>query len=130
METQRTSTSLSAALGGGSVSGAEWPLCPSGTAEDATGVNQSEGLPLLPAPSPVGSRDGTVSEASRWPPPRRGYSASSQDDVHLPPGRHAPQIRLPLPPLQLRREGRELLAPLLTEPVQEARSAVSWRGEG
>lgn len=50
--------------------------------------------------------------------------------MHLSPGGAAPQIRLPLPPLQLPRESRELLAPLLPEPVQEARSAVSWGGVG
>ena len=42
-----------------------------------------------------------------------------------PPGRTAPQVLLSLPALQLSRESNELLAPLLTESVQEARSAVS-----
>lgn len=47
-----------------------------------------------------------------------------------PAGRTIPEILLSLPALQLSRETYELLAPLLTESVQEAGSAVSGGGRG
>lgn len=78
---------------------------------------------LLPLHS--GRQDGTVADASRRGPSFWGYATLSQDGVRPPPGRTAPQVLLSLPALQLSRESDELLAPLLTESVQEARSAVS-----
>lgn len=76
------------------------------------------------APS-FGSQHGTLSDAPCWSRACWGDAARSQDGVRPPPGRTVPQILLPLPALQLSWESYELLPPLLTESVQEARSAVS-----
>lgn len=82
---------------------------------------------LLSASEPLrfGGRDGTHSDASHPVRALWGHATVPQDALRPPPGRTGPPILLPLPALQLPREGHEPLAPLLTESVQEARSAVS-----
>lgn len=70
-------------------------------------------------------RDGPVSQAPRSRVHCGRRAAVSQDAVCPPPGRAAPQVLLPLPALQLSREGCELLTAVLAQSLQEARSAVS-----
>lgn len=85
----------------------------------------AQGSVLLGPVSSFGGRDGSVSDVSCRSGPAQGRAAVPQDGVRPPPGRTISEALLSPPALHLSRESYELLTPLLTEPVQEARSAVS-----